>query len=386
MSTASLIVHEVGSLAKPSWRVKAISNTPLLQEDVKEAEKWGKKLSIENVEDLLKILRKQHHFSPEEKHQIIAFSSLFGTRLMEKAGLDLVWDGEQQRVEMYEYAVKRTEGFRFSGHVRSFDNKYYNKASCVSSPTIVKPYHLDEYLQIASIARKPVKIPITGAYTIVDWSYDEHFLTDVVAGKEDVRHRKQEARRNFLEEVATQVIYPNIKALYEAGAQYIQIDEPAAATKRHEIQDFVVSMKNSIGDLAGKAFFAVHICFSDYQRLFPFMQELQGIVDEIHFEYANRDSKLLGVSPNERKGYEILKQFKSTSFIAGLGVLDVHTDFIESPELVRDRILYANEIIQDPSKLYISTDCGLRTRTWDIAFEKLKNMKAGRDLAARIIG
>lgn len=385
MSSAPLLVHEVGSLAKPSWRVKAISNSSLLPEDIAEAEKWGKILAIENIEDLLRILRKKIQFTTDEKKQIIAFSSLFGIRLMEKAGLDLVWDGEQQRVEMYEYAVKHMQGFDFSGHVRSFDNKYYKKASCIDVPKIAKPYHLDEYKQIAQFAHKSVKIPITGAYTIVDWSYDEHFISTVVPGKEDVQASKKQARRNFLEDVATEVIYPNIKALYDAGAQYIQIDEPAATTKRQEIEDFVQSMKKSIGDLSGKAFFTVHICFSDYQRLFPAIFELQGILNELHFEYANRDSKELGVSSTKRIGYEILKNFQNTDFTAGLGVVDVHTDFIESPELIRDRILYAHKFIQDPAKLYISTDCGLRTRSWDIAFQKLKNLKAGRDLAAKIL-
>lgn len=342
-------------------------------------------MAIENLEDLLAMLRQLNNFTAEQKKQIIGFSSLFGTRLMEKAGLDLVWDGEQQRIEMYEYAIKHMLGFQFSGHVRSFDNKYYKKASCIEAPTIIKPYHLDEYNQIAQFAHKPVKIPVTGAYTIVDWSYDEHYLSNVVPGKEDVRKRKQEARRYFLKDVAKEVIYPNLKALYEAGAHYIQIDEPAAATKSGEIAEFVHSMKESIGDLAGNAFFTVHICFSDYQRLFPAICELDGILNELHFEYANRDTKELGVTPSERVGYDILKHFRNTSFVAGLGVVDVHTDFIEPPELIRDRILYAHELIQDPARLYISTDCGLRTRTWDIAFAKLKNMVAGRDLAARIL-
>lgn len=385
MSSASLLTHEVGSLAKPSWRIKAINNTTLTPSDIAEAKKWGTFLAIENIENLLAMLRQLNNFTAEQKKQIVGFSSLFGTRLMEKAGLDIVWDGEQQRIEMYEYAVKHMLGFQFSGHVRSFDNKYYKKASCIEAPTIIKPYHLDEYSQIAQFTHKPVKIPITGAYTIVDWSYDEHYQSIVVPGKEDVRQRKQEARRHFLKDVAKEVIYPNLKALYEAGALYIQIDEPAAATKRGEIAEFIHSMKESIGDLAGKAFFTVHICFSDYQRLFPDICELDGILNELHFEYANRDTKELGVTPSKRVGYDILKQFRNTSFVAGLGVIDVHTDFIEPPELIRDRILYAHELIQNPARLYISTDCGLRTRTWDIAFAKLKNMVAGRDLAARML-
>jgi 5-methyltetrahydropteroyltriglutamate--homocysteine methyltransferase len=69
----------------------------------------------------------------------------------------------------------------------------------------------------------------------------------------------------------------------------------------------------------------------------------------------------------------------------GLGVIDVHTDFIEPPELVRDRILHAAKLIGDPSRIYVSTDCGLRTRTWNISFQKLKSMILGAELARKAL-
>jgi 5-methyltetrahydropteroyltriglutamate--homocysteine methyltransferase len=66
----------------------------------------------------------------------------------------------------------------------------------------------------------------------------------------------------------------------------------------------------------------------------------------------------------------------------GLGVIDIHTNFIEPPELVRDRILYASEVL-GPDRIEINTDCGLRTRTWEISLEKLKNMVEGARLAEK---
>jgi 5-methyltetrahydropteroyltriglutamate--homocysteine methyltransferase len=67
--------------------------------------------------------------------------------------------------------------------------------------------------------------------------------------------------------------------------------------------------------------------------------------------------------------------------ILGLGVNDIHTDFIEPPELVRDRILYAVDVFGDPARTHVCPDCGLRTRSWDIAYEKLRNMVEGTRLA-----
>ena len=66
----------------------------------------------------------------------------------------------------------------------------------------------------------------------------------------------------------------------------------------------------------------------------------------------------------------------------GLGVIDIHTNFIEPPELVRDRILYAAGVL-GPERLEVNTDCGLRTRTWEVSLEKLKNMVEGARLAER---
>ncbi len=386
MQIKPLMTHDIGSLDKPAWRVKALADTPLTESDLQDAEKWGKRLDIKDYPELLQILSKLNHFSPQEKERILHFSSLYGIRLLEKAGLDIVWDGEQHRVEMYEYPVRRMTGFAFRGHVRSFDNKYYRKASCIEQPHCPKPYHVEEYEAIKALTSHPIKIPITGAYTLVDWSFDEHYVASIIPGMEHIREERKKARRQFLLDTAKGILYPNIKALQEKGAFFLQLDEPAATTKRDEIPEFVLAIKNSIGDLAGKAFFSVHVCFSDYGLLFPDLLELEGIVNEVHLEYANRDTKELGTTAEKRTGYAILEQLKETKFHIGIGVLDVHTDFIESPQLIRDRILYACDIIQDPKRILIAPDCGLRTRSWDVAFQKLSNMNQGRRLALEILG
>ena len=371
-----LLTHEIGSLAKPNWRVKALRNQPLTDEDLEEARKWARRLDLlPDAEALFALLEKRQGFSREEKRQLVRWASRMAVRLLEKAGLDVVYDGEQHRVEMYEYPIRRIQGFVFRGHVRSFDNKYYRKAAVVERPRVEKPYHLKEYQTIAGFATRPVKIPITGAYTLVDWSFDEYYLQQVPIGTREGLQRRKEARRAFLQDMAREVIYPNLKALVDAGAQFLQIDEPAATTHPDEVPDFVQATIASVGDLKDRVFFGMHICFSDYSLLFPHIRDLEGVIHEMHFEYANRDSREPGVSPEVRVGYTAtLNLIKDTNFIIGLGVLDVHTDFIEPVELIRDRILYALEVVQDPNRIYVAPDCGLRTRTWDVAFAKLRNM------------
>jgi 5-methyltetrahydropteroyltriglutamate--homocysteine methyltransferase len=99
--------------------------------------------------------------------------------------------------------------------------------------------------------------------------------------------------------------------------------------------------------------------------------------------FANYDTRELGVSDTKRPGYEVIKKFRDLSYkpILGLGVLDIHSDFIEPPELVRDRIIYAVDVFQDPSRIHVTPDCGLRTRSWEVAYAKLRNMVEGVELA-----
>ncbi|MEO0202790.1 MAG: hypothetical protein ABIL37_03595 [candidate division WOR-3 bacterium] len=368
-----LLTHEIGSLAKPNWRVKAMNNIPLNDEDIKDAKYWANFLKLE-AEELIDILKKRENFTNEEKYKILNYSSLFAVKLLEKTGLDVLYDGEQHRIEMYEYPIRNIEGFKFYGHVRSFDNKYYKRAAVVKEIKLKEFYHLDEFKTISKFTNKPIKIPITGPYTLVDWSFDEYYIKGSEIGTKKGLESRKLARKKFVEDMAKNIIYPNLKILYENGANFLQIDEPAATTKINEIELFIDGLINSVGDLKGKAFFSVHICFSNYNLLFPHIEKLEGIINEFHFEYANRDTIELGVNENVRKGYDIIKKMKNYNFVIGIGVIDVHTDFIEPVNLIRDRILFALNIVDDPNKIFVAPDCGLRTRSWKVAFKKLRNM------------
>ncbi|HJP66361.1 MAG TPA: hypothetical protein VKA30_08670, partial [Actinomycetota bacterium] len=104
--------------------------------------------------------------------------------------------------------------------------------------------------------------------------------------------------------------------------------------------------------------------------------------------FANYDTRELGTTEDQRPGYVIIKKFRDLPYrpALGLGVLDIHTDFVEPPELVRDRILYAVDVFGDPERIHVTPDCGLRTRSWDVAYAKLVNMVEGVQLAKKDLG
>jgi 5-methyltetrahydropteroyltriglutamate--homocysteine methyltransferase len=371
------VTREIGSLAKPGWRVKAIAGRPVEEGDAEDARRWGERLGVEGVEELTELLSKGQDFTDEEKQRIRDYAALYGIRLLERAGLDVVYDGEQRRSEMYDHAVRHAKGFATRGTVRSFDNKYYTKAAVVERPLVEKAYDLEEFEFVRSHTDRTVKVPFTGAYTIVDWSYDEHYARDgALLGS---AAQRAQARRAFGLDVARDVVRPNVAGLVEAGAGWVQIDEPAATTRPDEVPLVVEAFNATREDVDARA--SMHICFSDYNSLFPNIEALDDCY-ELQLEFANRDSRELGTKA--RPGYDVLKKFAESAWDGkiGLGVIDIHTNFIEPPELVRDRILYAARVL-GPDRIEVNTDCGLRTRTWEVSLEKLKNMVEGARLAEK---
>ncbi len=375
MTEIRFLTREIGSLAKPGWRVKAIAGRPVEEKDVEEAREWGWRLGIDSGE-LTEILRKGGSFTNEEKVKIQDFAALYGIRILEHAGLDVVYDGEQRRSEMYDHAVRHTKGFETRGTVRSFDNKYYTKAAVVEKPLVERAYDLEEFEFVRSHTDRAVKTPLTGAYTIMDWSYDEHYAKDTMLG---AAAQRAEARRQFGVDVARDVVRPNVTGLVEAGAEWVQIDEPAATTRPEEVPLVVETFNATRKGVDARA--SMHICFSDYNSLFPHIEALDDCY-ELQLEFSNRDSRELGTKAEDRPGYDVLERFAGSAWDGkiGLGVIDIHTNFIEPPELVRDRILYAARVL-GPERIEVNTDCGLRTRTWEVSLGKLKNMVEGTRLA-----
>src|SRR5207253_7599926 len=166
--------------------------------DLEEARAWGERLTVPEYSKLLDLLR-HAPFSKEQKAEIQRWSSLYALRLEESAGLDVVYDGEQQRTEMYDWAVNHTNGFERRGSVRAFDNKYYSKAAVVGAISLRAPFHNAEFSYLVSVADAELKIPVTGAYTIADRSFDERYdtATDLRGPAADRRRERKAARRDL---------------------------------------------------------------------------------------------------------------------------------------------------------------------------------------------
>jgi 5-methyltetrahydropteroyltriglutamate--homocysteine methyltransferase len=399
--------QEIGSIAKPGWRVKGVSDdAKITSNDVMEAEQWGKKLSVPDYEQLVRLLKdRQKSSNPpteKEKESIRNWSVRYVLSLFENADLDRVYSGEQWRVEMYEHLVRNIQGFKLLGSVHSFDYKYFTKAAIVDEPNYTHPIHLDEFEFVKSSTDRLIKVPITGPYTIVDWSFNEYYESKIREQNAnsknlDLRKMNFEARREFILALVRNALRPEIENLIRHGVQWIQIDEPAITTRPDEAEmRMFVEATNELTRGFSTCVFSVHNCYSDYKLLSRYSPDLKD-VSQLALEFANRDGSSLGLSLDERRGYSDLQFFEDEGYTGGfgLGVLHVHDysgkagngarvegrDILESPELVRDRILTAAKILKDPSRISVNPDCGLRTRNWTVTYEKLKTLEEGTKLA-----
>jgi 5-methyltetrahydropteroyltriglutamate--homocysteine methyltransferase len=367
-------VQEIGSLPKAPWLLAYLRGVGIDRKETQHLERWSKEIGFEaEVETKSTLIQAK---TSETVEHIRNLASLFGIRFLEAAGLDYVYDGEANRIEMYEHPVKNSEGFEFYGHVRSFDDRYYRKAACVRKVGFRRAYHLNEFDYVSHHAKRAVKVPVTGPYTIAEWSFNEYYQKALRENYRDLRQLKHEAKREFVLDIAKEILRPNLQALVDAGAEWIQVDEPALTTKPDEVGFFVEAFNACTEGMRCK--FSVHICYSNYALLYPDIMELRNC-SQLALEFANRDNERRE-SYNELK---LLNEYNDQRQI-GLGVADVHIDEVESPQLIYDRIAYAAKILE-PERIYVNPDCGLRTRTWDVAYAKLCNIVEGAAIARKAL-
>jgi len=363
--------QEIGSLAKPRWQILGQRSEPLDAAAKHELEEWDRRTGFAQetpgVRDAL-LAGRTRDASPDEVRDL---GALFGLRFLETAGLDRVYDGEARRIEMYEYPIRQMRGFRFGGHVRSFDNKYYLKAAVTDEVRLDHPYHLDEFDFVKHHARAEPKLPVTGPYTLADWSYNEYYLARQPGWKG--RAARRAAQQEFVVDLARRALRPTLSALIEHGCRVIQIDEPAAGTHPDEAAVVVDGFNAATEGLDAE--FSMHICYSNYADLLPTLLEAKRC-RQWAWEFANRDSA-------GHDGYAVLKTLAEYGDRreVGLGAVDVHRDAVETPEVVAERVRRAAGYLGDASRIWVNPDCGLRTRSLTVARAKLESVVKGAAIA-----
>ncbi|WP_053958694.1 methionine synthase [Sulfobacillus thermosulfidooxidans] len=265
--------------------------------------------------------------------------------LQEELGIDIFVHGEMERGDMVAYFAENWQGFSESLPVRSYGNRYYRKPIVENVVALGDSVGLTvkSWQKASQMTNKPVKGMLTGPYTICDWSFNAYYPD----------------RRSLVMDLA-HLVHEEAVALENAGAQYIQIDEPAISTRPEELDLAIEAMAIVTKGLRAKTI--SHICYGDFETILPGLFDLP--VDQLDLEAANQHFALLDLLGRYRwpKSKEL-----------ALGVVDVHTHRIESVDEVKAGIRRALEIVP-LDNLLIDPDCGLKTRTWEEAEQKLRVM------------
>jgi len=329
-ATTTLITTAVGSYAKPDYLTKARADFAKGNIDRGELEKLEKK------------------------------ATEYWIRKQEEVGLDVLVHGEMERGDMVAYfsgeeGGNPIKGMKLGGLVRSYGNRYYHKPIIHDKLAWPGPMTVDMWKYSQSLTDRPVKGMLTGAYTMVEWSFDEHYGS----------------RRDAVLDMA-RIIRQEVEALVEAGAYYIQIDEPAIHTRPEE--DFQLAIEAMHATVDGiDAEFHTHICYGEVEKVYTEMVKLP--VKQIHLAFKNTDFAYLDLI--KEHGYPEDKDL-------GVGVTDIHTRFIEEVDDVKNGIRRTLETLP-ADRLWIYPDCGLKTRTVDESEQKLKVMvDAVRDIKAEL--
>jgi 5-methyltetrahydropteroyltriglutamate--homocysteine methyltransferase len=259
-------------------------------------------------------------------------------RDQERLGLDVLVDGEMNRADLVSFFARRIDGFGPGGTVRVFGNRYYKKPVIRGKLSWTGPMVAESWKANQRLTHRPLKAVITGPYTLMDWSFNEYYPS----------------RESALRDLAD-ILKREVAALSEAGARLIQIDEPAISSRPEEFAMAADAIREVIG--SSRAYITLHHCYGNLAPLWTKLQRLP--VDNFSIECANSD-------------LELLKEIKKNPTVKDVtvGLLDVHNHKAETPETVRTRLKAALASVP-AGQLWVSPDCGLRTRDRKEVHDKL---------------
>ncbi|HET7876449.1 MAG TPA: methionine synthase [Methylomirabilota bacterium] len=289
-------------------------------------------------------------------------------RDQERAGIDVICDGEMRRFFFVQTFYGKMEGLEPLEPLRKVGLYAYDSVPRyrpVKKITVPKGLGtVDEFKYLKTQTDKPVKATCPGPVTL---------SIHVQTRPGDVYNND---RLGLCWDLVP-AVNAELKALAAAGADWIQIDEPSAAIVPGQHAEYIKMFNACVEGV--KAKIGYHICFGNllsrprgkrtYRWMFPAL--LEARCDQFVFEYANR----------EMAEIEMWKEVGVDREVA-CGVVDVKSFYMETPEDMAERIRLCLKHIP-AEKLSLVPDCGFFPVPRWVAFEKLKRLAAGAQAARR---
>lgn len=261
--------------------------------------------------------------------------------LQDELGLDVLVHGEPERNDMVQYFAEQLDGIfaTANGWVQSYGSR------CVRPPILFgdvrrpKPMTVEWFTYAQSLTDRPVKGMLTGPVTILAWSFV----------------RDDQPLAESADQIALAIRDETID-LERAGAQIIQVDEPAlrellplrAAEQQHYLDWAVGAFRLSTSGIADTTAIHTHLCYSEFG---PVIGAIAGLdADVTSIEAA-------------RSHMEVLDDLDAVGFDLGVGpgVYDIHSPRVPPVDEIAASLRAALKAVPS-ERLWVNPDCGLKTR------------------------
>jgi 5-methyltetrahydropteroyltriglutamate--homocysteine methyltransferase len=279
----------------------------------------------------------------------------------QQAGIDIVSDGELRRDNDVDYLLARIPGVDIPRPDKGDYFDYYDArlSRALPAPGRASLGLAEDFRFVRQLTDRPVKLSLTGPYSL---ARRIQVTGDIYPGHAD------------LVRALARVLAAEAAELARAGARMLQIDEPFLAGYPEDV-GLAIEAVNIVTEGADVSW-TLHVCYGNryarplweghYDFLFPAVKEAN--VGQLALEFARTGDEDLSLLTEHHWDRGL-----------GLGVIDVKTEQVESPDLVATRIHRALRVVP-PDRLVINPDCGLRHLLPDIARAKLAAMVAGAEM------
>jgi 5-methyltetrahydropteroyltriglutamate--homocysteine methyltransferase len=282
---------------------------------------------------------------------------LMAVRDQERAGLDIVTDGEMRRESYSNFFVSALEGLDLDTPGSVPDRR----GNPLAVPRVTGPIRRTQPVQVRDVeflraaTDRTIKVTIPGPFTMS------------AQAQNDFYDHPQEVAFAFGDAVRGE-----IQDLFAAGADIVQLDEPWMESRADDARAYgLETLRRALDGVTGTT--ALHICFGyplfvpDHPRSYRFLPELADApVDQISIETAQAQLDL-----------EVLHQLAGKTII--LGVIALDDEAVEPPEVVAERIRRALPYTDD---LIAAPDCGMKYLSRASAYGKLESLVEGARTAA----
>jgi 5-methyltetrahydropteroyltriglutamate--homocysteine methyltransferase len=290
-------------------------------------------------------------------------ATILAIRDQELAGLDIVTDGEMRRESYSNRFATALEGVDIDNPGTALDRSGHpNPVPRVIGPVRRKhPVEVRDLEFLKAHTGRAVKMTVPGPFTMSQQAQNDFYESEEALALDYAAAVNEE-----------------IRDLFAAGADIVQIDEPYMQARPAKAREFgLVALARAIDGVTGTV--AVHICFGyaaiihERPEGYSFLPELAGSgVDQISIETAqsNLDLSILTALP----GKTVI-----------LGVLDLSDPEVESADVVAGRIRRALPYVP-VDRLVVAPDCGLKYLPRESAFGKMQAMVQGAALVRSELG